>query len=218
MITGRLGAHLLERSTWEASIAAQLAEGHSRSWVYLPEHVRVEYLKDAAALVDQGVTPIWRDHDPGANPSLELQVEAAEFDRAMQWWIDFVHARHPGWAQRGGVDVSPQMEDLDPEDWDAWVSIAVTVSEEARQLYMREFEQLHGVAAPAPMAPAALSVSSPPAARQARWDRFAVTVAAVLAHRHGRQWLQLAADVREGYLHDARSLMAAGLTCWTDYQ
>ncbi|GAB4992611.1 hypothetical protein MAHJHV61_48340 [Mycobacterium avium subsp. hominissuis] len=216
MIADRVGSPLSERAALEAAIAAHLAEGHGSSWAYLPEQTQAEYLKDAAALVDQGLTRIWEDRDPGPNPSPELEVEAAEFDRAMQWWVDFVHARHPGWDRAGGIDVSPEMEHLDPEDWDAWVSIAVTVSEEARRLYMREFEQLHGVTAPAPVPPAPAVASSPPAAGHARRDRFATTVAAVLAFRHGQQWLRLPSDVREAYLRDARSLMAAGLTCWTD--
>ncbi|WP_408066361.1 MULTISPECIES: hypothetical protein [Mycolicibacter] len=205
-----------QRRALESAIATRLATGHGRSWDGLTPNGRCSYLLDAAALIDQGLTSLWQDRDPGPFPALELEVEAAEFDRAMQWWIDYVGARHPEWGIAGGVMVSPEMENLDPEDWDAWVSIAVTVSEQARRLYMRQFEQLHGVAAPAPTPPApAVAVSSmPPAVDDVRRRRFATAVAAVLAHRHGREWMRQPSDVRAAYLNDADLLIDSGLTCW----
>ena len=215
MITGSVDSRDAQRAELETSIAAHLANGHGRSWREQAADVRAAYLKDAAALIDQGLTPLWGDPVAEPVPSLALEVEAAEFDRAMQWWLDFVAARHPQWGSAGGVAVSPEMENLDPEDWDAWVSIAVTVSEAARRLYMLQFEQLHGVAAPAPSPPApAVAVSSPPQADAVRRNRFATAVAAVLAFRHGRQWMALPTDTRAIYLRDAQSLIDAGLTCW----
>ncbi|ORW08500.1 hypothetical protein DQP56_00800 [Mycolicibacter senuensis] len=204
-----------QRRVLQSAIATRLASGHGRHWDSLSDNGRADYLRDAAALIDQGMTALWEDRDPGPFPSLELEVEAAEFDRAMQWWIDFVSARHPGWGHAGGVAVSPEMENLDPEDWDAWVSIAVSVSDQARRLYMRQFEQLHGVPAPAPSPPApAVAVSCPPAVDGVRRHRFATAIAAVLAHRHGREWMRQPSDVRAAYVNDANRLIDAGLTCW----
>lgn len=215
MIAGSVDSRGAQRAALEDSIGAHLANGHGRPWQELTVDVRAAYLKDAAALIDQGLTTLWDVPVLDAAPSIALEVEAAEFDRAMQWWLDFVVARHPQWGSEGGVAVSPEMENLDPEDWDAWVSIAVTVSEQARRLYMQQFEQLHGVRAPAPSPPApAVAVSSPPQADAVRRNRFATAVAAVLAFRHGRQWMQLPSDTRAAYLRDAQSLIDAGLTCW----
>lgn len=202
---------LLQRENLQASIAAELATNHGRSWIYLHEGLRDEYLKDASALIDQGMTPYWENHDPGPSPSPELQAEAFELDRAMAWLMDYLAARHPE-SSATGVRPSAIMEESDPLDWDAWVTIAVNVSEAARLLWSRQFTELHGEPPPTPPPPPRPPApSAPPSAQNVRRERFAATVGAVLANRHGARWIDLASDVRAGYLSDANALIDAGL-------
>jgi hypothetical protein len=102
---------LSDRATLQAAIAAQLATGHSRSWVGLSDRVRADYLADADALIEQGMTSYWEDHDPGEYPSAVVEAEAFEFDRAMTWFMEFLDARHPGWRE---TNVYPSEQTAEP--------------------------------------------------------------------------------------------------------
>jgi hypothetical protein len=203
---------LSDRATLQAAIGAQLATSHGRSWIALPDGVRADYLADAAALIEQGMTSYWEDHDPGAYPSAAVEAEAFEFDRAMTWFMEFLDARHPGWRATS-VYPSAHIEEADPEEWDAWVTVAVSVSEEARLLWSRRFAEqtavpMPGVQSPLPPVPP----SAPDIAGTVTRERFAASVGAVLANRHGRRWMYLPSDVKRAYLADAYSLMDAQLT------
>ena len=133
-----------QRESIRASIAAQLAESHGDSWIGLPEADRVEYLADADALIDQGMTPFWVDPEIPAVVSPALEAEVFEFDRGMAWFMDYLDARHPDWKQTGVMPAS-HIEEAEPQEWDAWVSVAVTVSEVARRVWSQRMEAASGV-------------------------------------------------------------------------
>ncbi|OHU47393.1 hypothetical protein BKG82_27690 [Mycobacteroides chelonae] len=202
------------REELQVAIAAQLAAGHGTVWHTLGAEFRKEFMADAEALIDQGMTSYWVDDDPGDQPSPELEAEAFEFARAMDWFWGYLQARHPE-QERTDVPPSSHIESADPQDWDAWVTIAVQVSGAARTLWSRRFTQQHGEPLPPPSAalpPAA--VSAPAAVHQVRRERTAAAIGAVLAHRHGRRWMELPEDLRAAYLVDANALISAGLTAY----
>lgn len=205
-----------DRDVLALAIARHRASHHGREWGRLPARVCADYMTDSVALIERGLTPIVEDHDPGPTPAISVEVEAVEFDQAMQWWVQYVYARHGGTGSPGADWVpSGDMEQMDAEDWDAYMSIAVTVSEGARLLYEQRFAQMHGLSTPAPgpVAPTRAAASAPPAA-DVRRHRIATAIAAVLAYRHGHGWMQCPSDVRAAYLSDAYSLIEAGLTCY----
>jgi len=202
---------LSTREQWRTAIAAQLAAGHGRPWNDVADRVRREYLTDADALIDQGMTPFWSDHHPGSVPSPALEAEVFEFDRSMEWFMSFLDARHPQWRQTR-IYPSSHIEEADPVEWDAWVTIAVSVSEEARRLWAQRYAEQTGEPAAGERAPLAPPpASAPAAARDVRRIRFATAVGAVLANRHQRRWMELPIDVKAAYLADAESLIGAGL-------
>lgn len=206
----------IAREELQVAIAARLAAEHGYVWHTMSGELRIEFLADAVALIDQGVTSYWVDDDPGVDPSLALEAEAFEFDRAMDWFWGYLEARHPGW-ERTELPPSSHIESSDPQDWDAWVTIAVQVSGAARMLWSRRFTQRHGEPLPGPaaaLAPAA--VSAPSAVHQVRRERTAAVIGAVLAHRHGRRWMDLPSDLRAAYLADANALIGAGLTTYQE--
>lgn len=205
---------LSTREDLRASIAARLAGNHGSGWVSLPGEVQVEYLADADALIDQGMTPYWVDPDLGDTVSPALEAEVFEFDRSMEWFMSYLNTRHPHWRDTA-VYPSSHIEQADPEEWDAWVTIAVSVSESARILWSRRFaaqtgEPVAQARSPLPPVPS----SAPPAAQTVGRDRKAAAIGAVLAHRHGRRWMDLPSDLRAAYLSDAECLMQAGLASW----
>jgi hypothetical protein len=202
------------RTSVRSSIAAQLATNHGHSWLYLDEDLRGHYLADADALIDQGMTPFWENPTIPEVPSPELEAEIFAFECAMTWFQDFIDARHPDWRETGILPAS-HIEEADPQDWDAWISVAVTVSETARQLWSRRLTETTGTAPiieharhrltpPPPSAPAAIRGG-------VLRDRIIAAAGATLAHRHGRRWLDLPGDARAAYARDIESLMALGL-------
>lgn len=202
------------RTAVQTSIAAQLATNHGHSWIYLDDALREAYLADADALIDQGMTPLWENPTIPDNPSPELEAEVFAFEHAMNWFTDYLDARHPDWRATGVLPAS-HIEEADPQDWDAWVSIAVTVSETARQLWSRRVADSTGIASviehtrrrlppPPPSAPAAVRGG-------VLRDRVIAAAGATLAHRHGRRWLGLPAEARDAYAQDVESLMGLGL-------
>lgn len=203
---------LSTRDGLQALIAEQLAASHGRAWASLPEDYRTDYLLDAAALIDQGMTPWWEDHTPPANPPAAMEADLFEFDRSMEWFMSFLDARHPEWTKTG-LHPSALMEMADPVDWDAWVTISVAVSEEVRQLWSQRFAAQTGEAPPATQAPPLpVPASAPASTREVRLARFAAAIGAVLANRHRRRWMDVPSDLKAAYLKDAYSLMNAGLT------
>ena len=161
------GRTLVGKGAWSrrdairASIAAQLAASHDRSWIEMADDLRREYLADADALIDQGLTPWWEEPTIPATPSAGLEAEIFEFDRAMTWFMDFLDARHPDWRQTG-IMPSSHIEEADPQEWDAWVSVSVTVSEVARRLWSMRVAETSGtpevvIGPRVPLPPAAAS-------------------------------------------------------------
>ncbi|OHU72505.1 hypothetical protein BKG86_00085 [Mycobacteroides chelonae] len=202
------------RDNLAASIAAQLAETHRQSWITMDMASRAEYLADAHALLDQGLTPLGlpEDFHHLQNPSPELEAEAFEFGRAMEWFNTYLQARHPDW-QRTGILPGAHMEQADPLDWDAWLTISVPATPTARALWSQRYELNTGEPRPTDTPPLPeISFSAPPPARDIRGARTQAAIGAVLAHRHGRRWMDLPADIRSAYLNDARALMTVGLT------
>lgn len=203
------------RDAIRASIAAQLAASHERSWIDMADDLRQEYLADADALIDQGLTPWWEEPKVPAAPSAELEAEVFEFDRAMAWFMDYLDARHPDWKQTG-IMPSSHIEEADPQEWDAWVSVSVTVSEVARRLWSLRVAETSGtpevvIGPRSPLPPAA--ASAPEAVRGGGVrDRVIAAVGATLAHRHGRRWMDLPSDLRAAYVRDVEALVSAGLT------
>lgn len=203
------------RDAIRASIAAQLAASHDRSWIEMADDLRREYLADADALIDQGLTPWWEEPTIPATPSAGLEAEIFEFDRAMTWFMDFLDARHPDWRQTG-IMPSSHIEEADPQEWDAWVSVSVTVSEVARRLWSMRVAETSGtpevvIGPRVPLPPAA--ASAPAAVRDGGVrDRVIAAVGATLAHRHGRRWMDLPSDLRAAYVRDVEALVSAGLT------
>ncbi|MBU8840233.1 hypothetical protein [Mycolicibacterium goodii] len=203
------------RDAIRASIAAQLAASHDRSWIEMADDLRREYLADADALIDQGLTPWWEEPTIPATPSAGLEAEIFEFDRAMTWFMDFLDARHPDWRQTG-IMPSSHIEEADPQEWDAWVSVSVTVSELARRLWSMRVAETSGtpevvIGPRVPLPPAA--ASAPAAVRDGGVrDRVIAAVGATLAHRHGRRWMDLPSDLRAAYVRDVEALVSAGLT------
>ena len=203
-----------QRESIRASIAAELAASHNDPWIGMSEADRQEYLADADALIDQGMTTYWVDPDIPAVVSPALQAEVFEFDRGMTWFMDYLDARHPDWKQTGVVPAS-HIEEADPEEWDAWVSIAVTVSEVARRLWSQGVEAATGVPdtvmgsrAPLPEAAA----SAPPQVRGGGVrDRVIAAAGATLAQRHGRRWMDQPSDLKAAYVRDVEALISAGL-------
>ncbi len=203
-----------DRDTVQSSIAAQLASNHGHSWIYMDDALRNEYLADADALISQGMTPYWEDPHIPANPSPQLEAEIFEFDCAMTWFMEYLDNSHPGWAENGQTPAS-HIEQADPRDWDAWVSVAVTASETAKQLWSQRLAEMseippvtdtHRATLPPPAA------SAPPALLGGILRERVISAAgAALAHRHGRNWLDLPADARAAYASDVESLMAVGL-------
>ena len=205
---------LSTREVLRAAVAEHLAANHGDVWMSLPNEVQAEYLRDADALIDQGMTPYWEDQDPGDTASPALEAEVFEFDRSMEWFMSYLNARHPHWRDTA-VYPSSHIEEADPEEWDAWVTIAVAVSESARILWSRRFaaqtgESVTATGSPLPPVPS----SAPPAARTVGRDRVAAAIGAVLAQRHGRRWMDLPSDLRAAYVSDAVCLMQADLACW----
>lgn len=204
-----------QRESIRASIAAQLADSHGKSWIQMSEADRDEYRADADALIDQGMTPYWVDPEIPAVVSPALEAEVFEFDRGMAWFMDYIDARHPDWKQTGVMPAS-HIEEADPQEWDAWVSVAVTVSEVARRLWSQRMEADSGVPdavmgsrAPLPEAAA----SAPPAVRGGGVrDRVIAAIGATLANRHDRRWMDLPSDLKAAYVRDVEALIAAGLT------
>lgn len=211
---GRAQQALSPRDGLRAAIAAQLASNHRCAWESLAAAVRADYLADADALIDQGMTPFWEDHDPGTTASPALEAEVFEFDRSMEWFMSYLNARHPHWRDTS-VYPSSHIEESDPEEWDAWVTVAVSVSEAARILWSRRFATQTGEPIPAQQSPLPpVPSSAPPAARTVRRDRAAAAIGAVLAHRHQRRWMDLPNDLRAAYVSDATCLIEANLTCF----
>lgn len=213
--TALAGDAWLRRESIQASIGAELAASHGRSWINMAEDLRREYLADADALIDQGMTPFWEEPEVPALVSPALEAEVFEFDRGMTWFMEYLNARHPDW-QRTGVMPAAHIEEADPQEWDAWVSVAVPVSEVARRLWSQRKEAESGVPdmvmgsrAPLPAAAA----SAPPAVREGGVrDRVIAAAGATLAHRHGRRWMDLPSDLRAAYVRDVEALISAGLT------
>ncbi len=213
-----------ERDDIQHIIAAQLALAHGRAttrtdeqgtWIYIPgDELRAAYFADADALIDQGLTPYWQPPRIPARPSPALEAEIFEFERAMAWFMEYLDERHPGWRESGHPPAS-HIEEADPLDWDAWVSVAVTASEVVRQLWSQRLTEITNVARPiettrTPLPPPA--VSAPPAAHGGVLrDRIITAAAATLAHRHGRRWIDLPTDLRAAYISDVEALMALGL-------
>jgi len=203
------------RESIQAAIAAQLATGHGRAWGDIGEDLRWEYLADADALIAQGLTPFWEEPEIPRWVSPALEAEVFEFDRGMAWFMEFLDARHPGW-ERTGVLPASHIEEADPQEWDAWVSVAVTVSEVARRLWSQRMTATSGVpdtvmGSRAPLA--AVAGSAPAEVRGGGVSaRVSAAAGATLAHRHGRRWMDLPSDLRAAYLRDVESLTAAGLT------
>lgn len=204
------------RNDLAASIAAHLAETHHHSWITMDPATRSEYLADAKALIDQGLTPFGLPPEAHhiQHPSPALEAEAFEFGRAMEWFNDYLQARHPDW-QHTGVLPAAHMEHADPTDWDAWLTISAAATPAARALWSQRYEHSTGEPRPSQSTPRPkISTSAPPAAQNIRRDRTAAAIAAVLAHRHGSRWMDLPLDVRGTYLIDAYALMDSGLaTC-----
>jgi hypothetical protein len=213
--TGRIGAAgggaLSTRASLRASIASLLSANHGHSFTALPADVQADYLIDADALIDKGMTPYWPDQNPPAHPSPALEAEVFEFDRSMEWFMSFLDARHPDW-RKTAVYPSAHIDEADPVEWDAWVTISVAVSEQALRLWMQRFADQTGVPPVGERSPmAAVPPSAPPASRGVRRARTAAAIGAVLAHRHGRRWMDQPVDVKTAYLSDAYALIDAGL-------
>lgn len=198
------------RDELAASLGAQLAEGHGKVWMNLAEADRAEYRKDGEALIDQGLTtfPTPSGRMTSA-PSQEMEVEMFEWDLAQEWFEAYMTERHGE-----GFALAQRAEDFDPRDWDAWLSIAVRFSPLTRHTWSQRFAERTQVQAPVQVrapAPGRLPASAPRAAVQVRRNRSLALIGAVLACRHGLRWMDLPSDVREAYLADADSLVAAGL-------
>ncbi len=208
-----------QRESIRASIAAQLAASHADSWIHLSEADRGEYLADADALIDQGMTTYWVDPEIPAVVSPAMEAEVFAFDLGMAWFMDYLDARHPDWKQTGVMPAS-HIEEADPQEWDAWVSVAVTVSEVARRVWSQRMEAASGVPdtvmgsrAPLPAAAA----SAPPQVRGGGVrDRVIAAAGATLAQRHGRRWMDLPWDLKAAYVRDVESLISAGLMVLPD--
>lgn len=203
------------RGELQIEIAARLAAERGQTWHTVSPEVRRGLLGDADSLIIQGLTPHW-DEPAVEGPSVELEVEAFEFDRALEWLIGYLEERHPE-MWRDGQMPTVRVDDADPDDWDGWVSAAAQASPAARQLWARTHQQsraarLFGDVTDNPAAPRAQSAQHPRAGQR---DRVAAAIGAVLAHRNGQQWVGLARSSRAGYLSEANALIDAGLTTYS---
>lgn len=203
-----------DRGELQLAIAARLAAERGLTWHTAAAEVRTALLGDADALIIQGLTPHW-DEPAIAEPSVELEVEAFEFDRALDWLIGYLEERHPE-MWRDGQMPTVRFEDADSADWDGWVSVAAQASPAGRQLWARK----HGQSQTARLLADVTSNTVPARPRSGsagRGDergRFAAAIGAVLAHRRGQQWVGLARSGRAGYLSEANALIDAGLTSY----
>ncbi len=194
-------------------IAKQLADGHGRAWEALDTELQAAYLGDAEELVDQGLGAYWQD--PGEPPevlSAQMEAEVFAFDQAMTWFYGFLDD-----CPSTSGD-SPKAVDVDdPVAWDAWVTVLPTSSELVRRAWARRVTENTTAATESAgssqATPAAMSMSIPDAGTGDQLQaRVAAAIAATLANRHQRRWMDLADDWRGLYLRDAQLLIDAGLS------